>query len=78
MAEGEYWPTGPGKNHLERIRNAAGPQPTPTPTPEAANPVETPPDRPFRREDVLESSDEEYPYYYPIDDIYDWYKEATW
>jgi hypothetical protein len=89
---GEYWPTGQGQTQLENSRGAAGkrrnlPQkrgPITSGEHEDSQQKHNTSDIGFvKRADrsdvgICEFGEDCYPFPYPIEDMYEWYKDATW
>lgn len=95
LHQAEYWPNGPGAEHLKESKNRVASKRTLVNTgqgPSSAvdvtvltmdQPIEYNDNRLVQRangerDEVLELGDDGYPYAYSIDDIYNWYKDATW
>jgi hypothetical protein len=77
LHQGEYWPTGHGKTQLEKPK-------FPLSRLEVLPLEPSPPTTAFvKRADrsdagICAHGDDCYPYPYPIKDMYEWYKDATW
>ncbi|KAF1839132.1 hypothetical protein BDW02DRAFT_615487 [Decorospora gaudefroyi] len=88
LHRGEYWPKGPGKTHLDKFNAEGGSQQKRSPTisdnREDLQQKRSPSTNGFvKRADRLDGQvcvegDECYPYPYPMEKMYEWYKDAKW
>ncbi|KAH8728381.1 hypothetical protein GQ44DRAFT_784073 [Phaeosphaeriaceae sp. PMI808] len=84
IGRGEYWPRGPGKDHLDKSKLVSKRSPTTNNNQEDSEQKRTPSTIGFvKRADrsdtqVCAYGEDCYPYPYPIKDMYEWYKDATW
>jgi hypothetical protein len=93
LSQGEYWPTGHGKTQLERFLAPAGKRgfsqqkrsPTASGQQEDSQQKRSPSTVGFvKRAEQSDGSsicsfgEDCYTYPYPIEDMYEWYKDATW
>jgi hypothetical protein len=93
ISQGEYWPNGPGKVHLDKFRARSGTQGG-SQQKRGLNPSDNEEDsqqhqhspytggfvkRADRAEgELCEFGDDCYPYPYPIEDMYESYKGVVW
>lgn len=94
IGRGEYWPTGPGADQLKNKKRDLAPhssENTPARSKSIQDIDSSIPDRSpdiliegiAKRADsddnqIMEIGDEDYPFYYPIDDMVKWYGDVKW